>query len=83
MEPPPPAPKKRTVRADELLAGTIREQARAVMRWAVDLDRAILSGDWERVREVRSDIAACSQGLACFAADLEQRAAVTPRLPMP
>lgn len=70
---PAPAPPK-LVRADELLAGTIREQARAVMRWAAELDAAIIAGDWERVRVVRADIAACSQGLACFAIDLEQRA---------
>lgn len=71
-----PAPPTKLVTADMLLAGTIREQARAVMRWAVELDAAVLAGDWDRVAAVRSDIAACAQGLACFAADLEQRARV-------
>lgn len=70
-----PAPKKpQLVSADELLAGTIREQARAVMRWALALREAEMSGDLSAVAEVREDIARCSQGLACFAADLEQRA---------
>jgi hypothetical protein len=74
----PPVPPK-LVRADELLAGTIREQARAVMRWAVELNRAQLAGDWAAVAAVRADIAECSQGLALFACDLEQRAALVAR----
>jgi hypothetical protein len=70
-----PAPKpKPLVRSDELLAGTIREQGRAVMRWAAALRRAQLAGDWSQVEEVTRDIASCATGLACFAADLEVRA---------
>lgn len=67
-----PVPKvKRAVSADELLAGSLREQARAVMRWAIMLRDAELTGDWSKVAAAREDIAACSQGLACFASDLE------------
>ena len=72
-----PAPKRTRVvneSADVLLAGTIREQARAVMRWAADLRRAQLAGDWSEVEKVQSDIASCATSLACFAADLEVRA---------
>lgn len=75
-DPPAPAPKKPVVlvRPDELIAGSLREQARALMRWAVDLRNAETAGDWKKVAEVRGDIAACSQSVALFAADLEVRA---------
>lgn len=70
-----PAPKKPAlVSADTLIAGDIREQARAVMRWALDLRKAEMTGDWAKVAEVREDIASCSTALACFAADLDDRA---------
>lgn len=70
-----PAPKKPAlVSVDTLIAGDIREQARAVMRWAIELQKAELAGDWAKVAEVRADIASCSTALACFAADLDDRA---------
>lgn len=75
-----PAPKPPPlVSADTVLAGTLREQARAIMRWAIELQKAELSGDWAKVAEVRADIASCSTTVACFAADLEARAPKRPR----
>lgn len=69
---PPKAPP--LVSADTLIAGSLREQARAVMAWARELQKAELSGEWTKVAEVRADIASAATSMACCAADLDARA---------
>lgn len=70
----PAPPKPRLVSADTLIAGDLREQARALMTWARDLRAAELAGDWSKVALVREDIASCATSVACFASELDERA---------